>query len=63
MNCTEMNPYIMFIGCPAVLRSDCGSENTALAICQMTLRHYHGDGQSGRRSFRFGKSTTNTVEE
>ena len=48
-----------YIGCPSILRSDCGTENTSLAAAQMALRHEHGDAFSG--SFRFGSSTTNTV--
>lgn len=51
----------LYIGVPTLLRSDCGTENSTLAACHMLLRHNHGDEQSGRRSFRYGSSTTNTV--
>ena len=50
-----------YIGCPSILRSDCGTENTSLAAAQMALRHEHHDAFSGDKSFRFGSSTTNTV--
>ncbi len=52
----------MYIGCPSLIRSDCGTENTSLAACHMSLRHNHIDAFSGERSYRFGKSTSNTVE-
>ena len=51
----------MYIGCPSIIRSDCGTENTSLASAQMALRHEHDDAFSGDKSFRFGSSTTNTV--
>ena len=44
------------------MRSDHGTENTTLAACHMALRHEHNDEFSGEKSFRFGASTTNTVE-
>lgn len=55
------NYSLIFIGCPQMVRSDRGTENCILATCQMALRHYHGDTFSGEKSFRYGKSTRNTV--
>ena len=63
-NCIIMCMYwylIIYIGCPSIIRSDCGTENTSLAAVQMALRHEHNDAFSGEKSFRFGSSTTNTV--
>lgn len=51
----------MFIGCPTVLRSDYGTENCHIASTQMALRHSHLDQWAGMQSFKYGKSTTNTV--
>ena len=53
---------ISFLGCPSIVRSDYGTENSILAACHMALRHNHEDEFSGEQSFRFGSSTTNTVE-
>jgi len=50
-----------FLGCPSIVRADCGTENTTLAATHMGLRHKHQDEFSGNKSFRFGSSTTNTV--
>ena len=49
------------LGCPTILRSDYGTENTVLASYQMALRDHHDDCFSGEKSYRFGRSTTNTV--
>ena len=49
------------VGVPVLVRSDCGTENSTLATCQMLLRHNHGDEFHGEKSFRYGSSTTNTV--
>ena len=54
--------YNSLLGCPSIIRSDYGTENSVLAACHMALRHNHDDEISGARSFRFGSSTTNTVE-
>lgn len=43
------------------MRSDRGTENCMVAASQMALRHYHTDTFSREKSFRYGKSTTNTV--
>ena len=50
-----------YTGCPRIIRSDCGTENTSLATAQMALRHEHDDAFSSEKSFRFGSSTTSTV--
>lgn len=49
------------LGCPSILRADCGTENTTLAATHMAMRHKDRDEFSGSKSFRFGSSTTNTV--
>ena len=49
-------------GCPTIVRGDCGTENTTLAATHMALRHNHHDELSASKSFRFGSSTTNTVQ-
>lgn len=48
-------------GVPAIIRSDCGTENSSLSACQMLLRHDDDDEFKGEKSFRYGSSTTNTV--
>ena len=48
------------VGCPSIVRSDHGTENTLLAATHMSLRHGHVDFK-GEKSYRFGSSTTNTV--
>ena len=52
---------VIYSGCPSVVRSDHGTENTILAATHMSLRHGHVDDFKGERSYRFGSSTTNTV--
>lgn len=47
-------------GCPTLLRSDKGTENSILAACHMAMGH-HQDDLRGDKSFRYGASTTNTV--
>lgn len=49
------------IGCPCVVRADRGTENCHIAAAQMALRHHHRDSLQGKNSFRYGKSTTNSV--
>ena len=51
----------MFSGCPRIVRSDYGTENCYLAASQVALRSEHIDTFAGEKSFRYGKSTTNTV--
>ena len=43
------------------IRSDCGTENTCIAKCQMTFRHDGTDQYAGPNSFVFGTSVLNTV--
>ena len=47
------------LGCPRVLRTDLGTENSNIAFLQPILRHYHGDSLSGNNSHHYGKSTSN----
>lgn len=56
-----LNSRILLLGVPTIMRSDCGTENSMLAACHMVLRHEHGDEFSCSKSFRYGSSTTNTV--
>ena len=35
--------YVFVIGCPTLLRSDYGTENTSIATCQMMFQHPHRD--------------------
>ena len=49
------------VGCPTLIRCDCGTENTEVAACHMSMRHNHTDQFKGEKSVRFGASTTNTV--
>ena len=51
---------LLFLGLPTMIRSDCGTEKCSLAACHMMLRH-NNDEFSGERSYRYGSSTTNTV--
>ena len=37
-------------GCPCIMRSDHGTENTSLSACHMALRHYHEDEFSGEKA-------------
>ena len=63
-NCIIMCMYwylIIYIGCPSIIKSDCGTEETSLAAVKMPLRHEHNNAFSREKSFRFGSSTTNTV--
>ena len=54
--------FLDFAGCPQILRSDRGTENCFLAACHMALRHGHSDMFAGEQAYRYGKSTSNTVE-
>ena len=49
------------LGCPTVIRCDYGTKNCLLATTQMALHHGHGDTWAGLKSFKYGKSTSNTV--
>ena len=39
--------YNSLLGCPSIIRSDYGTENSVLAACHMALRHNHDDEFSG----------------
>lgn len=55
------NPEFLLIGCPAILRSDYGTENSILAAIQIALRYEHGDSLAKERSFIYGPSKNNVV--
>ena len=52
---------VMSLGCPTIMRTDAGTENSILAVVQPMLRHYHSDDFSQERSFLYGRSTSNQV--
>ena len=39
-----------YTGCPSIIRSDCGTENTSLAAVQMALRHEHDDALAVKKA-------------
>lgn len=45
--------------CPAMLRSDYGTENASLASIQIAFRYYHDDGLAREKSFVYGPSKSN----
>ena len=45
---------VISIGCPMVLRTDLGTENTNIAFLQCILRHQHSDSLSGSNSHWYG---------
>ena len=51
----------LLTGCPSILRTDAGTENSSLAYIQPVLRHNHSDEFAKESSHRYGKSTTNQV--
>ncbi|XP_019850439.1 PREDICTED: uncharacterized protein LOC100641674 isoform X2 [Amphimedon queenslandica] len=46
-------------GCPSILRSDLGTENSLVSVMQPILRHYHTDSLAGPKSFLYGRSVNN----
>ena len=52
---------MVYAGCPSIVRTDAGTENSALAVIQPILRHSHTDEFAQEKSHRYGKSTTNQV--
>ena len=51
----------VYVGVPRLIRTDCGTDNTVIAVLQPFLRR-HGTGEfSGEGSFQYGKSTSNQV--
>ena len=52
---------ISIAGCPQVLRTDAGTENSLLAVIQPMLRHEHSDCFYQERSHIYGRSTSNQV--
>ena len=57
------NFYYMYayIGCPTIVRSDRGTENCNVEFLQPFLREACNDTLQGKKSFIYGKSTTNQV--
>ena len=53
--------YYIQIGCPKVIRLDCGVENTLIGECQVAFRLNATDTLYGAKSVRFGSSPTNSV--
>ena len=48
-------------GCPRLLRTDLGTENSVIAVMQPMLRHNSLDNLAGVNSHRYGASTSNQV--
>lgn len=48
-----------WLGCPKILRTDNGTENSILSVIQPILRHNHADSLAGEKSFLYGKSINN----
>jgi hypothetical protein len=44
---------------PMIVRADLGTENCVIRDLQIALRYNHGDLMSGRKSFLYGRSTSN----
>lgn len=52
---------MIHVGCPRILRTDRGTENTHIAFIQPTFRHSDPDDFAGMNSHRYGRSTSNQV--
>ena len=52
---------VMLPGCPKILRTDPGTENSIVAVVQPALRHNGSDNFAGSNSHRYGKSPSNQV--
>ena len=57
----ELEWAFYFLGCPTVVRLDCGTENGKVAAVQIAFRMSHGDSLSGQNSVRYGHSHSNVV--
>jgi hypothetical protein len=44
---------------PRIIRADCGTENSIIAVLQPLLRFNHQDSLAGIKSFIYGRSTSN----
>ena len=49
------------VGCPRILRTDPGTENTLLSAVQCTFRRDANDDFAGGKAHRYGKSVFNQV--
>lgn len=52
---------MIHVGCPRILRTDRGTENTHIAFIQPTFRHSDPDDFAGMNSHWYGRSTSNQV--
>ena len=52
---------ILYTACPAIVRSDYGTENSSLASVQIALRYHHEDEFAKEKSFIYGQSKSNIV--
>ena len=59
--CLYTNIIIECTGCPKILRTDPGTENSLVAVIQPALRHTGSDNFAGSNSHRYGKSPSNQV--
>lgn len=55
--------HFFFLVTPRVIRSDDGTENVNIAAAQTFLRSDHNDDLAGIKSFMYGKSSANQVNE
>lgn len=53
--------YDLFLGCPRIVRSDRGTENSKIAFLQPFLRRNGQDTLAGEGSFQYGRSASNQV--
>ena len=56
-----MNFLLKYIGCPTLIRTDRGTENSIVAFLQPSFRHAHADSFGGEQSFQYGRSSANQV--
>ena len=51
----------MYIGCPTLVRMDCGTENVKVAAVQYAFRALGTDSFAGNKSYIYGSSPSNVV--
>ena len=52
---------MQYIGCPALIRMDHGTDNGLIGTTHIAFRSQQNDELSGANSFRYGKSPANVV--
>ena len=61
LTCTWYLYSMVCIGCPRIVRSDRGTENSTVAFLQAFLRRNPQDQLAGALSFQYGRSASNQV--